>query len=118
MAEKKLEYEKKRKTFFDYKDKHRNVVQERVNIKSQQLNDEYELSLGMFKSLSQQAEQARLAVKEQMPAFTELDPVQVPTERSAPKRPLILVISGFLGVFLGIGAIFSKLMWGKMKEAF
>ena len=114
--EKKKEYEQIQKEFFEYKDRHRNIDPNRVDVKFQQLSDEYDIITAVYKGLVQQLEQAKISVKEQTPVFTVLEPAKVPDEKSSPKRGLILVVSVFLGGFIGIGFIFGKMMWNKIKE--
>jgi LPS O-antigen subunit length determinant protein (WzzB/FepE family) len=43
--------------------------------------------------------------------------VKVPIVKSAPKRSLIMVVSIFLGGFIGIGLVFGGMVWRKLKEA-
>ncbi len=109
--EKKVAYEEAQQAFFDFKDRHRNMVTERVDLEYQRLSDAYDMASAVYKGLAQQLEQARIAVKEETPVFAILEPVQVPFEKSAPKKGMILVISIFLGIFIGIGIIFAKLVW-------
>ncbi|WP_258861653.1 GNVR domain-containing protein [Marinilabilia salmonicolor] len=70
----------------------------------------------VYQSLAEQKEQAEIAVKKDTPAFSIIEPVKVPIEKSAPKRSMILVVSLFLGGFIGIGFIFAGMVWRKMKE--
>ena len=116
--EKKKEYEEAQTAFFDYKDNHRNIVSERINLEYQSLNDNYDIASTVYKGLSQQLEQAKIAVKEETPVFTVLEPVRVPIEKSTPKKAIILLVSGFLGGFIGIAWIFGKLIWNNVKEKF
>ena len=116
--EKKKEYEEAHTAFFDYKDNHRNIVSERINLEYQSLNDNYDIASTVYKGLSQQLEQAKIAVKEETPVFTVLEPVRVPIEKSTPKKAIILLVSGFLGGFIGIAWIFGKLIWNNVKEKF
>jgi capsular polysaccharide biosynthesis protein len=114
--EKKSEYERIQTEFFEYKDRHRNIDPNRVDVRYQQLSDEYDIVTAVTKGLAQQLEQAKISVKEQTPVFTVLEPAKVPYEKSSPKRGVILVVSVFLGGFVGIGVIFGKMMWYKVKE--
>ena len=109
--EKKVEYENAQQAFFDFKDGHRNMVTERVDLEYQRLSDAYDMASAVYKGLAQQLEQARIAVKEETPVFSVLEPVKVPQEKSAPKKSMILVVSIFLGGFLGLGWIFGRLVW-------
>ena len=115
--EKKIEFEKARAAFFEYRDRNRNIVEERTNIRYQELSDAYNLASQVYQNLAEQKEQAEIAVKKDTPAFSVIEPVKVPIEKSAPRRSMIMVISVFLGGFLGIGLIFGKMIWGKLKSA-
>ncbi|WP_439185249.1 Wzz/FepE/Etk N-terminal domain-containing protein [Carboxylicivirga taeanensis] len=109
--EKEKEYLSAREAFFQYKDKHRNMVSERINIEYEQLKDEYEITGSIYKSLSTQLEQAKIKIKEETPVFTVIEPAKVPVDKSWPKKSIILVVSVFLGGFIGLGLIFGKLVW-------
>jgi hypothetical protein len=115
--EKKEEYESIRKEFFDYSDSHRNLVRERSDIRYQELSNAYDLSLQIYQSLTEQLEQARIAVKQETPVFSIIEPVKVPYQRSSPARVRIMIISTFLGGFLGFLAVFVKMIWKKIKKA-
>lgn len=75
------------------------------------------MAIQVYQSLAEQKEQAEIAVKKDTPAFSVIEPVKVPIEKSAPKRSLIMVVSIFMGGFLGIGLVFGRMVLGKMKEA-
>ena len=115
--EKKKEFENARAEFFAYQDRHRNRVQERTDIRYQELEDAYNISSQIYQDLAKQREQAELNVKKETPAFSVIDPVKVPIERSSPRRSLIMVISVFLGGFIGLGIIFGRRVFLKFKEA-
>ncbi|MCT4589756.1 MAG: Wzz/FepE/Etk N-terminal domain-containing protein [Carboxylicivirga sp.] len=117
-TEKKNAYELAQSDFYNYKDKHRNVVSERVNVEFQRLSDEYDIASTVFKGLSQQLEQAKIAVNEQTPAFTILEPVKVPIDKSAPKRKVIFIVSVLLGGCIGLGLIFGRLFLINVKKNF
>lgn len=115
-AEGKLAYESTQKELFHYRDANRNMVSERMDTEYQRLSDAYDMAATVYKGLAQQVEQARIAVKEDTPVFSILEPVVVPTEKSAPKKGLILAVSIFLGGFLGIGWIFWKMVWANFTR--
>jgi uncharacterized protein involved in exopolysaccharide biosynthesis len=115
--EKKAEFEIAREAFFEYRDRNRNIIEERTNIRYQELSDAYNLASQVYQSLAEQKEQAEIAVKKDTPAFSIIEPVKVPLVKSAPKRSLILFVSVFLGGFIGIGLVFGKMVWRKMREA-
>ncbi len=116
LKEKKIEFETAREALFEYRDRNRNIIEERTNIRYQELSDSYNLASEVYQSLAKQKEQAEISVKKDTPAFSIIEPVKVPIEKSAPKRSLILVISVFLGVFIGIGLVFGGMVWSKIKK--
>lgn len=114
--EKQKEYEKIQKEFFEYRDRHRNVDPNRIDVRFQQLSDEYDIITSVYKGLAQQLEQAKISVKEQTPVFTVLEPAKVPDKKSSPKQGLVLGFSLFFGALIGIGLIFGKMIWEKVKQ--
>ncbi len=115
--EKKKEYERIQKEFFEYKDRHRNIDPNRVDVRFQQLSDEYDIITAVYKGLAQQLEQAKISVKEQTPVFTVLQPAIVPDKRSSPRRALILIIFVFLGGLTGVGIVLGKQTIQKIRES-
>lgn len=113
--ETKREYEQARYKLIQYKDTHRNMINERMDNEYQLLVDSYDVSSSLFKSLAQQLEQTRITVKEETPAFTILEPVSVPLEKSSPKRGMIIAISGFLGSILGVCIILFITLFNQSK---
>ncbi len=114
--EKKLEYQNSQKMLYEYKDSHRNMISERMDPLYQRLNDVYDIAGTVYKGLAQQLEQAKIAVKEETPVFTVLEPAKVPVEKSAPKKKIILVVSVFLGGFLGLGIIFGGMIFNNIAQ--
>jgi uncharacterized protein involved in exopolysaccharide biosynthesis len=114
--DKKAEYESIQKEFYEFKDQHRNIISERSDPEYQRLSDSYDIASTVYKGLAQQLEQAKIAVKEETPVFSVLEPAKVPFEKSSPNKKIILVVSVFLGGFIGIGLIFGKMIWSKVKK--
>jgi uncharacterized protein involved in exopolysaccharide biosynthesis len=114
--EKKVEFEAVRAAFFEYRDRNRNIVEERTNIHYQELSDAYNLASQIYQGLAEQKEQSEIAVKKDTPVFSIIEPVKVPIEKSAPRRSLIMFVSVFLGGIIGISAIFGKIVLWKVKE--
>ncbi|TAJ11253.1 lipopolysaccharide biosynthesis protein [Marinilabiliaceae bacterium JC017] len=106
--EKKEEYSQLQKRLYAYKDQHRNVVSERIDMEYKHLSDEFSVTSDVFNSLAQQLEQAKIAVSENTPAFTILEPAKVPLEKDGPRKLIVLVISGILGTIFGITLLLLK----------
>lgn len=109
------EYEAAQSALAAARDHNRNIVTATGQITLQRLDNEYNLAYSVYSGLLQQREQARIKVKETTPVFTVIEPVTVPTLKSAPKRTMMVVVAGFLGgiigcllVLLGVGKVRNK----------
>ena len=71
----------------------------------ERLDAEYTLAQGVYTSLAQQVEQAKISVKETTPILTVIKPVTVPYTRSKPQRAMILAAFTFLGAVVGMGGV-------------
>lgn len=71
----------------------------------ERLDAEYTLAQGVYTSLAQQVEQAKISVKETTPVLTVIKPVTVPYKKSKPQRVMILFAFTFLGVVAGAGSV-------------
>ena len=71
----------------------------------ERLDAEYTLAQGVYTSLAQQVEQAKISVKETAPILTVIKPVTVPYQKSKPQRAMILVAFTFLGAVAGMGGV-------------
>jgi uncharacterized protein involved in exopolysaccharide biosynthesis len=71
----------------------------------EKLDAEYALRQGVFNSLAQRVEQAKINVKETTPVLTIINPVTIPRQKSKPRRSMILFAFTFLGVVAGMGTV-------------
>lgn len=106
--EKKLDFEKKQENLARFRDKNRNISLAVSRNQEERLEAEYSLALNIFNELASQMETAKLKVREKTPSFAVLEPIVVPSKRASPKRTLIVVMSGFVGVLLGLFFVFIK----------
>ncbi len=97
---------KKQANLATFRDKNQGLILSRSQSKLERLQAQYNLSYSLYSELAKQLESQKIKLKERTPVFTVLDPVSVPTEKSKPKRLLIVTIWIFLGLILGIGVIF------------
>lgn len=100
-AEAKKEYESAQDALAAVRDHNRNVITQTGQIELNRKMTEYNLAYGVYSSLLQQREQARIKVKETTPVFTVIEPVTVPNTRTAPQRTRMVIIFGLLGGLLG-----------------
>lgn len=89
-----------------FRDANRNIVSAAVQTEEQRLQDHYNLAFNVYNNLAQQLEQARIKVQEQTPVIKILEPVQVPLERSKPKRIRLIMMFTFIGGFAGLVYLF------------
>ncbi|MFT5673759.1 MAG: hypothetical protein ACI9JT_002413 [Polaribacter sp.] len=83
-----------------------------------QLQSDYDLVFSVYTELAKQLEAQRLQVKKDTPLFTVLKPVNIPIEKSAPKRSLILVVYLFLGLVISIGYVLVRPIVLNVKKDF
>lgn len=115
-AEKKAEYEKAQQSLATFEDNNKNITSARAATERIKLQNDYQLAFEVYSQLAQQLEQAQIKVKEDTPVFSVLKPVVIPIEKSAPNRPMILIIWIFLGGVFGIGWIFGKQFLATIKN--
>lgn len=108
------EYEKVREAFFTYKDTHRDMLEERVDVEYQRLSDEYQISYSVLNTLSSQMEQAKLTLMENTPVFSIVEPVVMPEKKDSPSLKTHLFVGVFLGLLFSIGWLVVKLYYYQM----
>lgn len=114
--EKKEEYHEAQLKLARFRDENRNIISAVVRTEEERLQNQHNMAYNIYNNMAQQLEQNRIKVQEKTPVIKELEPVHVPMERSKPRRSLIMVISLFLGGFVGVGAVFGKVIWGNIRE--
>ncbi|MCE7995880.1 MAG: exopolysaccharide biosynthesis protein [Roseivirga sp.] len=114
--EKRLEFEKKQEDLANFRDRNKNITLSITRNQEERLEAEYSLALNIFNELATQLETAKLKVREETPSFAVLDPVVVPGRRSSPKRAMIVIMSGFAGVLLGLFFVFVKYFMAYLRK--
>ena len=107
-SEKKESYEKLQDERAVFVDKNINISSSLFQNKLSRIESEVNISAAIVQQLASQVEQAKLQVNKDTPVFTTIQPVTIPSERSAPKRSQIVLIFGFLGLVLSIGYVLIK----------
>jgi hypothetical protein len=92
----------------NFKDRNLNISRSSFSNSQTRLEAELQIATSVFQNVVTQLEQVKLQVAKDTPVFSFLKPVVVPTEKSAPKRSLIVVIWLFLGVVISIGYMLAK----------
>lgn len=87
------------------RDANMNTSRYSARTEMERLDAEYTLAQGVYTSLAQQVEQAKISVKETTPILTVIKPVTVPYKRSKPQRAMIVFAFTFLGAVAGMGCV-------------
>lgn len=106
--ETKQKYEEIQQKLASFNDRNKNVSLATVKTEEVRLTNQYNLVFSIYSELARQLEQAKIQVKQDTPVFTIIEPVSVPTKRSKPNRPKILLVWLFLGGVLGVGFVIGK----------
>ncbi|CAM1370252.1 conserved hypothetical protein [Tenacibaculum litoreum] len=112
----KLDFENKQAALASYKDRNQGLITSRSQSYLRRIESDYNLAFNLYSELSKQLETQKIKVKENTPVFTVIEPVSVPVEKSKPKRILIIVVWGILGVFVGIAIVFFRKWIKKIRE--
>ena len=107
-SEKKKFYEKLQDERAIFIDKNINISSSLFQNKLSRIESEVNISESIVQQLASQVEQAKLQVNKDTPVFTTIKPVTIPFERSAPKRSLIVIVFGFLGIVISVGYVLVK----------
>jgi hypothetical protein len=91
-----------------FKDRNLNISRSSFSNAQTRLETTLQIETSVFQNVVTQLEQVKLQVAKDTPVFSFLKPVVVPTEKSAPKRSLIVIIWLFLGLVIGIGYLLAK----------
>jgi len=92
----------------NFKDRNLNISRSSFSNSQTRLEAELQIATSVFQNVVTQLEQVKLQVAKDTPVFSFLKPVVVPTEKSAPKRSLIVIIWLFLGVVISIAYLLAK----------
>ena len=101
------QFESKQKEFFSlqeqlasYTDRNQNVLAASYLTRLDRLQAEFDLVNTVYSELAKQKEQAAIQLSKDTPTFSVLDPVEVPKEKSGPKKSIYILGAFFIG-FIG-----------------
>jgi capsule polysaccharide export protein KpsE/RkpR len=101
----------------EFQDRNISLGTARAQIELERLQDEKNLAFNVYNAIAQQVEEARLALQEQTPIFKEVQAVNVPSEKSEPKRAVMMVVFTLLGGIIAFVYIFlSPLVFNAMEQ--
>ena len=97
-------------------DQYKNITSNVPNVALQKVQTRMTIANGIYQQLAEQLEQAKSQVTRDTPAFTIVEPVTVPIEKSKPRRTMILIIWVFLGGVVEVGWMYGKKLLGSFKK--
>jgi uncharacterized protein involved in exopolysaccharide biosynthesis len=111
-------FERSQLALADFMDRNVTVTSARAQTELERLQDEKNLAFNVYNSLAQRVEEARLNLQEQTPIFKEVQSVNVPSQRSEPKRGQMMMIFTLLGGILATGIVLILPFAEKVKMNF
>jgi len=99
-----------------FSDRNKNVSLATAKTEEERLRSQYNLIYSVYSELAKQLEQAKIQVKQDTPVFTIIEPISVPTKKTKPNRPMILLIWLFLGGVLGTAVVFGREFTSSIKN--
>ncbi|MEB2779636.1 GNVR domain-containing protein [Algoriphagus sp. C2-6-M1] len=85
-----------------FRDSNQGIISRRAMTKEEQLQFEFNISFNIYNTLKQELEQATIQLKRETPVFTVMEKASIPLGPSKPNKPLIIIFSMFLGIFIGV----------------
>jgi len=115
--EKKNEFETIQNRLAVFRDRNQNITSAIAMNQLDRMEAEYNFSFNIYTELAKQLEQAKLQVSKDTPIFMVIEPVTIPTGRSAPKFFFIVLIFFVFGTIISICYVFGKeVMKGMQKR--
>lgn len=98
-----------------FRDANQGLISQRVRTREEQLEFEFNIAFNIYNSLKQEMEQSAIQLKKETPIFTVLEKAAIPLGASKPNKPLILIFSIFLGLFVGVLVNLYKVLIENIK---
>jgi len=103
-------YEEAQRNLAVFEDRNRILVSAVAAIERERLQREKDVAFQVVQELTTELEQARIKKHQDTPVFTVLEHVTVPNEHSSPRRSVILLLAGFLGVAFAA----MRILWARL----
>ncbi|MDF5689504.1 Wzz/FepE/Etk N-terminal domain-containing protein [Aquirufa aurantiipilula] len=91
-----------------YRDQHRNTFLQVAKDHEKKLQYEVDIAFNLYAGLSTQLTDTKVKVQRETPVFKELEPAQVPLQKSDPKRSIITLSFMVFGLFLSLVIVFFR----------
>ncbi len=96
----KTAYEKARLKYGDFGDANEDITQQSLITKRDELENDMQLKYNIMTQSFQQVQMAKDKLREQTPAFTQIQPPTVANEKYGPKRLTIILVCGLFAFIL------------------
>ena len=108
MAEVKTDLESAEDNLNNFREQNRQILSPSLLLEQERFQREVEVQKGIFITLKQEHELAKIQEVEEATVVYVLDPPEAPIERSSPKRTLSVILAGFLGIGMGVVLAFVR----------
>ena len=102
LSSKRVEFELIQNKLSYFNDSNLNMVTSSIINERDKLEADFQIINAVMVELSKQVEQRKLQVSEDTPVFSVIKEASMPVKRSSPKRTQMVLIYGFIGVFLSV----------------
>lgn len=85
-----------------YTDQFQDMRLQSADVQRERIESEYRLSSSFYNELLKKYEEAKFKLHQETPIFKVLEPPVVANKKTEPKRLIIVILSSFLGICLGI----------------
>ncbi|MDR0954923.1 MAG: hypothetical protein LBM20_06045 [Rikenellaceae bacterium] len=108
-AEAQADYFAAQEAYARFSDANQHTARQSAAIERDRLYQAQQLVYTLYAQLAGQLEAARIAVQEQTPAFSIIEPAIVPARHSSPRRSLIVLIGLLSGIVIPMIVLFGRL---------
>ncbi len=110
LEEAKTDYHKYDVAYAQALDANRLTTRQTYLVNSERLRTQRDLALQLYRQVAQQVGATQLKLQEEQQIMTIIEPPISPIDASAPNRPLVVVLWGFLGGALVVSKIFISFL--------
>jgi uncharacterized protein involved in exopolysaccharide biosynthesis len=101
VEESEKKFEEAQMRLASFRDLNQGIISQRLRTREEQLQFEFNIAYNIYNTLKQELEQTAIQLKKETPVFTVLEKAAIPLGASTPNKPLILIFSIFVGLFIG-----------------
>ena len=105
---KKIEFDNIQNKIAYFQDSNLNIINSKYENELNMLKAEFQIINSVYTELSKQMEQSKLQVNKDTPVFSVVKEVSMPVTRSSPKRSLMVLVFGFIGLVISILYVIVK----------